>query len=352
MNRIKEIVKSNKFLRGFYLQHRISKDNNFEQWIKDYDECCSMVKFQEFGNKNKDKNIYLMKFDDSAMGFFAYWRFSIIGLAFAERYNMVPVIDWTDKGPYYEKNGVNGIKNPFEYYYYPVSEVSVEDVNESYNVSYYSRNSNGISNIKYGNEENLEVDYIYFNRKYMKLKEDVQLKIDEQVKKLLNNKKTLAVQVRGVEWGNIKGHPIPLSLEKYTEEIDKAIELYGFEQIFLATDSEDTIEYLDNKYKGKIVFYNDVARASKGSKTLAIFDPNIKRENNNYLMGFEVLRDMLTLSYCDGLIAGYSNISFAADISKKSRDEEYIYKLIFKQELNKNGMDAGKAVKLMKENKY
>ena len=99
--------------------------------------------------------------------------------------------------------------------------------------------------------------------------------MDLEISQLLKEKKTLAVQVRGVEWGDVKGHPIPPSLEVYVEEIDKAINQCDFEQIFLATDSDETVEFISNKYPGKVVVYSDVARAPKGSKTLAIFDTSI-----------------------------------------------------------------------------
>jgi len=95
-----------------------------------------------------------------------------------------------------------------------------------------------------------------------------------------------------------------------------------------------------------------VARAAKGSKTLAIFDNSIKRENNKFLLGYEVLRDMTALSLCDGLIATYSNISLAAEINKISREEKYEYKYIFNPEVNKSGLSPNKAVEKMKQGKF
>ena len=54
----------------------------------------------------------------------------------------------------------------------------------------------------------------------------------------------------------------------------------------------DTIEATKERYKNEIVSYTDVLRSKAGSKTLAIFDSSISRKMNNYLMGYEVLRDM------------------------------------------------------------
>ena len=44
-----------------------------------------------------------------------------------------------------------------------------------------------------------------------------------------------------------------------------------------------------------------------------------ERENHHYKLGLEVLRDMYTLSCCNGIIAGLSNVSIFARIVKLSR---------------------------------
>lgn len=283
-------------------------------------------------------------------GFFACWWWGLHELYFADKFNLIPVIDWTNKNAYYEENGVEGLKNPFEYYFKQVSNITVEEATNSSKV-YNILNVRTKKRNPYLYKENIS-ELVKINKKYMKLKENVNESITKNIKELLGNKKTLAVHVRGVEWGNVMGHPIPLTLDKYIQEIDKAMTTEKFEQIFLATDSDDTIECLSNKYKGKIVYYKDVARASKGSKTLALFDTTIQRENNHYLLGLEVLRDMMTLASCQGLIAGLSNISLAAEITKQSNDEKYDYKHIFEQKINNSGMTSKEAVDKMKNGKF
>jgi hypothetical protein len=46
---------------------------------------------------------------------FSYWKFYIFRLAVSERYNLVTVMNWTSKSPYYEQDGYNGLISPVEY---------------------------------------------------------------------------------------------------------------------------------------------------------------------------------------------------------------------------------------------
>ena len=345
---IKEIIKNGNtpLARSLKFLVMLNKSTEFSKWVDLYYESNSLLNFKELGSLNKDKNIYIMNLDDPTYGFFACWKEGLIGLAFADRYNLTPVIDWGDKNPYYEKNGIDEIFNPFEYFYEPVSDVTLKEAQESYNVSFYGPKSRGCSFLEmhYGNDGDYEF-YAEIAKKYYKVRKELKEKIDAEIKSVIGDKKTLAVQIRGVEWGNVQGHPIPPSLEKYVEEIDEAIKKCGFEQIFLATDSDETVEYISKKYNENVVVYPDVARTPKGSKVLPIFDENLKRENNNFLLGYEVLRDMLTLTACQGFIASYSNISLAVQITKLSFDEKFEFLKIINTKLCQNGVSATELAK-------
>lgn len=349
INSVKKKMKNMNCMQGFVALARVYKYPKYKEWMDDY-FLNSILKFEELGDLNKNKNIYYMKFDSQIMGFFAYWWHSIKGLMFCERYNLIPVIDWTSSSPYYEETGINGIKNPFEYYYEPVSDITCEDALNSQNVVFFSNHATIKTSLAYTNDIP-ERDMVYITKKYLRIKQDVNNKIQTDINNLIKNKKTLAVHVRGVDWGNIKDHPIPLNLEEYIKIIDEIIDKFSFEQIFVASDSEKTIQCLIEKYGDKIVYYKDTKRTPTDRKTLAIFDDSIDREFNHYLLGFEVLRDMMTLVACQGLIAGASNVSLAASITKLANDEEYEYKHIFKEKINCNGTEANKAIKKMKKRK-
>lgn len=238
-------------------------------------------------------------------------------------------------------------------FFEPLSTISVEEARKSKNVSFYNGHTCGEPLRIYGRRDDNEIeDFAKINSKYIHIRQEIYEQIECEIEAMLGGKKTLAVHVRGVEWGTMKYHPVPASLEEYVKKIDIEIEQHHYEQIFLATDSDDTIAYFKEKYGGMIVFYSDAARASSGSKVLPIFSKNSQRENDGFWLGYEVLRDMLTLSFCDGLVAGYSYISFAAQVFKRSRKESYVSRSFVDQQVYQKGKGVIKFVdNLLKKEK-
>ncbi len=54
---------------------------------------------------------------------------------------------------------------------------------------------------------------------------------------------------------------------------------------------------------------------------------------------------MADISKCDGIIAGLSYVSFAAEVFKKSRDEVYEYKKYIEMKVSKKGISPMSLVK-------
>lgn len=94
------------------------------------------------------------------------------------------------------------------------------------------------------------------------------------------------------------------------------------------------MERLQKIYGDKIVYYKDVLR-SNGQET--VMNSISNRENHHYMLGLEVLRDMLTLARCDGMVAGLSQVSIAARIQKASYNKEYEDLVIIDKGMNYHG---------------
>ena len=349
---IKQLLKKTRIGQALVAFKSVYHFDEYRVWFKDYADCHTIFKFHEYGTLNDGKALYIINNFNPSSGFFYSWCETCRGLMVAERFGFTPVVDWS-KGAYYDRNGLNGCMNPFEYFFEPVSSVSLNETLKSQNVAYYDQHTFGkpFALYDYRSDEELEL-FARINRKYIRLNSNLRMQLENNIDELLGKKKTLAVHVRGVEWGNVKGHPIPVSLNLYTDRIDTALQENGFEQIFLATDSDDTVSYFKNRYGNVVVFYNDVIRARSGSKVLAIFDDSIEQENKGFRMGYEVLRDMLTMSCCSGIIAGLSYVSFAAEVFKKSRDEVFEYKKYIEMKISKEGIlptDLGLVLKIGKD---
>ena len=162
------------------------------------------------------------------------------GLAYAEYYNLIPFVNWPEGNPYYDSS-VKWTNNAFEYYFEPVSEVLLDDVERGKRVILsrdYVDCPDAFADDSYSNAESTINLYALYNKKYIVIREEARSKIYEDINKLIGGKRTLAVHIRGVEWGNIAGHPEAPNLKEYFDQIDRAKEEHQFEQIFLATDSE------------------------------------------------------------------------------------------------------------------
>lgn len=305
----------------------------------------NQVRFFELGPENPNKTIGVIKFPEEwipTAGFFALMHRMLCGLYFADYMGMVPVVDsWTNCA-YEEEEPINGTRNVFEYYFEPLSKISMPSALNSKCVVKILNPNMDYALLRHGcewfdmSEEYIKEmgrlygKYVHFNKKTC-----IQLKNDTS--KVLRGKKTLGIHFRGTDYviGAI-GHPVALQVEDYFEEIDKAIEECGFQQIFIATDDLSALRKFKERY-GKISYYTDVFR-SEGTISVAF----LKREGENhpkYRSGYEVLRDAHTLSLCDGLISGKSQVPMNARIFKASTEVPFEYDKVISKGINRTGVD-------------
>lgn len=295
-----------------------------------------VLQFHCLGKRNDNKLILLISVGDTQIdgadvctrGFFALLGLDTIrNLDMADRLGLIPYISWGKDVVYSENELIRGTDNVFEYYFEQVSQLTKEEVLHSKHVC-FSHELKAGKLMKKGSLYNLdewEIDRcIYLYRKYIRLNVFMQEYIENEIKKLALDDRTLAVHIRGVEWGEIKNHPIPVLLEAYMQHIDRLLSSNEYHRIFIATDSEETIRQMTFKYGEKIVFYTETNRTPSGSKKLIIFDEKQKnKKNGKYSLGVEVVRDMLSLAACGGLVAGVSNVSFFARCAKRSEGNRY-----------------------------
>lgn len=338
----KETFKKTKIGQMVVMLWRTYKYPAYRRWLLESVKSHTVFMFKEYGPLNGDKRLYVINNVSKSTGLF-YALYQVCrALLVAERYGLTLVVDWTDV-PYFDQAGHEGRMNPFEYYFEPLSPVSIEDAMQSRNVTFYDRHTDGKHDILYGCKSEEEIgELARVMAKYLHIRKDVDDQLNTEIHDLLGTKKTLAVHVRGVEWVNVRNHPIPASLEEYARRIDEGIAAAGFAQIFLATDSEDTVAFFKERYKDRVVFYRNVVRAAGGESVLPILDSETIKKASGYRLGYEVLRDMLTLSRCDGLVAGLSYVSLAAEIFKTGRGETYEYKNIIELKLRKSGISVSK----------
>ena len=293
---------------------------------------------------SRGKTFYITDEDWDICGFFGIMRFCLLDLCVADSMGFIPYVNITNS-IYNVSGGWNGTDNMYEYYFLQTTSEKLDRIIAEEN--YFMSNSsirNGIRrNFSADNDYEFDEQQLHYMgsvaRKYMRLRPELEVELRLEIDSLLKGKKTIGIHYRGSDYKvGLKEHPAALTVEQYFPFIDEAF-MNGFEQIFLATDDVNAYKMFCDQYKGRIVSYNDVMR-TEGLTGVHLMEH--EREEQKYYLGREVLRDMMTLSCCDGFIAGMSNVSMFTRIWRYRQNKEFEYIQIISRGLNKKNTRDGK----------
>lgn len=336
-NKHKRIKYIYKCLRGFF-------DADFVQDVNSIYGNMMIVRTECRGEKNKGKVIYDLSVDER-VGFFAVVNNYVLPhLWYADSMGMYPVISLSSNFLYFEKNGINGVTNPWEYYFRQYAGVSMEDLEHSFRVACFEQKDFSRLNEKlhkngYINSEEYIAEMGRIYNKYIHLNDFTKEKIEQDISIIFADTradKILGVHIRmGGMLLNWDGHPKVPTVDEYIEEIRIALKKGNYEKIFLATDGQLALDTLQAEFQEKLIYYKDVIRSSS---KIDNYDVINDRPYNNYLNGYEVLRDMYTLGYCGGLISGLSQVSITARIMRAGLNKDFSYKKIINKGINNNSM--------------
>lgn len=278
--------------------------------------------------ESKEESFYYhIYMEESNSGFFADHNRLLAYLYFADYYNLKPVVEYTDKFCYAEKTAVNGRSNPFEYYFCQPEGIGVEELKQGVTCVRSRKENTLLANQINKKQEGYTKSEEYLNEmaritaKYIRLQPEVKEYIQNEISRIKPKKKVLGVHVRGTDFKkNYNGHPVAVTTQEYLDAAKKLVKKEGYEAVFLATDDSAAVEAFKVEFGELLFYYEDVIR-SNGKET--VMKSESTRDLHHYKLGLEVLRDMYTLASCDGLVAGLSQVSYAARIQKISYNETY-----------------------------
>lgn len=316
-------------------------DKRFVDYVREYGKNPSLVSLEKKDENSKSEIFYHIYMEESKSGFFADHNRLLAYLYFADFYGMIPVIEYTEKYCYAERHPIHGTSNPFEYYFVQPAGKSTEELGgvcvRSRKENTFLANQLNEKGNGYSRSEQYLKEMGRISRKYIRLCAESEAYIYEGIKKILSGRKVLGVHVRGTDFKrNYNGHPIVVTGQEYCDAARKLMDEGKYDKLFLATDDLGALELFQKEFKEQLCFYEDVVRSS-GNET--VMKSEIQRKDHHYHLGLEVLRDMYTLSECAGLIAGLSQVSYAARITKISRNEEYADLLILNKGINYHKMN-------------
>ena len=296
----------------------------------------------KFANKkihiDNNDNYYII--EGFSIGFMAMLRRCIDFFLVADIIGFKPYV-WLNKTLYNVQGGYEGTDNVFDYYFIQDCPLTIGEIREKRN--YVSSTFSHILSIQNSLDISKEgiagyivsEEYLNFLGKAMKkhvhLRPELQIEFDEDFKQVGISENTLGVHYRGSTFFyKREGHPVPLFPKDYFDYIDFALK-NGYKNVFLATDDARALAKFKKHYKDKVVYFKDVIRSETNQDFIL---EERTRENDGFLLGREVLRDMYALSICKGLVAGLSQVSFMARITKYSMDDKYDYIQIIDKGVN------------------
>lgn len=300
-----------------------------------------LLEVKQKGEMYPDHRFYIISENGKGWGFFAEFRVLLAKIIFAERFGFTPVVFWGKEFPYYEGAEINGTKNAFEYYFEPINKYTGEELEKAKYVI-RAKSAQGVLIEREYKKATYDISDEYLRkladvyRRYIHFNENVRERLNKETDSLFQNRKTLGIHFRGTDFKvGYDSHPVSVQIEQEIEEAKKAVREYGFEQIFLATDEVNAIKRFKDVFGERLVYYEDTYRG-EGDTSIAFSESD--RDFHHYRLGYEVVRDMYSLSLCEGLIAGLSQVVICARVAKESRNEKYEYRSIIDNGIHYGGV--------------
>ena len=142
--------------------------------------------------------------------------------------------------------------------------------------------------------------------------------------KIFDGSKVLGLMLRGTDYNKntAVGHPIQPSIEEVIEDVRDAIKKYDFQKIFLATEDQKIFDLISSEFGDMVCsipqkrFEEEITDKLGHRKDYATF---AKEMNASYLAS------IITLSKCQGFIAGETGGSFGVWLFADEYEYFHIY---------------------------
>ena len=282
------------------------------------------LRLRSYGDEYEGEIIYLADEQGGGMGFFAELGVTLIKLYFADERGLTPYVHWGKNHLFYAAGGIDGEENAFLHYFAPVSHVRKTDRAKHVLKSeawHYEQVKSVFNAVSYDVTDEYVNAMARMMKKYIRYNDKTKRKLEEDKSRLLGDKKTLGIHYRGTDFRKqYNNHPVAVKIEQTIEEAKKLMARGDYEQIFLATDENDAVIKFKEVFGEKVKIYQDTYRGNGGDESIAFSECD--RKDHKYRLGYEVLRDEYTLVQCEGLLCGYSNVTFMARIMRRGWMEQ------------------------------
>lgn len=264
------------------------------------------------GSRNSSVNFLLIQQRSlKGRGLFSLLSSVLCYIDIAEKYSLVPVVDFENFHTVYNDEDVLTTKNAWEYYFDQLSKFTLDEVYESQNV--YITSSRYPCNYDYSVANIPAIRSVY--DRHIRIKDGI-VESDLLSTEYSN---VLGVHYRGQEMRRARGHWFPPTTDQMRAAIDLMFERDGYERIFLVTEDLNLLEEIVRVY-GDIVLYTDSYRTRGCNAYQAKCRPK-----HFYNLGRDVINDAVWLSKCGGLVHCTSNVAEFARLLNRGRYKSELF---------------------------
>jgi hypothetical protein len=294
--------------------------------------------------RHADKNFLVITSKGYPVGFFSTFVQVLTNIFICERADLIPIVLLRNNWLFWEDDGWHGASNPWEYYFKPVSEYSIEDVTDIPSAQLECCRLLELSNME---TEVLDAercapdkdgslvlpDNVKFTDLYRydidgyprKISDALQVHLRDIVKRRIVirdyiiekverfvtehfGSKTIGLHMRGEEHGDeyasfLRMKMLPLHF--YFREVDKYLAAHPDAKIFVATDTKSYLRRAKERYGNRVVHYDS---------TLSDNGQAPHKQFGGAKVGEDVLIDCLLLSMCDFMVHGLSHVTAVAHL--------------------------------------
>lgn len=337
-----EMAEKNPALYNILMILKYRHDERFMELVRGARQNPNLVVLQENPEKAEQNSVlYRIEIGGENDGFFALVRWTLDALYFCDCFSFLPEIRFSENILYYDSTMPRNL-NPYEYYFeQPLAAFQEQCEKAGAVIEYEPRNGLKAESLNDGVSYQISEKYIdamsRVMRKYLHFNEETKKRIERENQKRTVNETVLGVHIRGTDYkSNYKNHPQYIPPSEYYGYIDEALEKYGFQKVYIATDDEEILQEFLRHYGEERVLYSSDTQRSSGTEGVHTSSGSV-REHHKYMLGMDVICDMCALAGCGGLISSLSQVSLVCRIYKKSKNENFRYDKTLSHGVNKTG---------------
>lgn len=304
------------------------------------------LQLEERGEENPNRIVYFITSKDRSKGFFAQHRVLLLALQFADRFGFDPVVSYCDHNAYLDAAD-DGCADAFEYYFQQPCGISPEAAGRSQNVLLFQdKHLNLFTDAVDYNITQTQIDACArMQKKYVRLRPEIQRRMDGEIDRVLRGKRVLGVHFRGTDFQtNFNRHPKFITAQEQADAAKRMMKEQNCDAVFLATDSSAALDIYRDRFGERLVFFDDAFR-SAGALPVTLVQN--ERDRHHFRLGYEALRDLHALVRCHAFVGVRSQMDFCVLITQKSLNQRFESFELLDHGINtnlKSAYQAGKKV--------